>query len=60
MVVPQICSICEVPSPSAIMVAPVIALAREIDPFRMSKFVTHKVEVGFTSQTKGNEPDHFV
>lgn len=37
-----------------------VALAREVEPLRMTEFVTLKVEPAFTSKTVGEETDHLV
>ena len=35
----------QIPLPARILVAPSVALAREIDPLGMTKLVAHKIEV---------------
>ena len=40
--------------------APVVALAREIDPFRMAKLVAHEVEVAFAACRDGHQTDHLM
>src|SRR3569833_653469 len=47
--VPQITLVTQTPLSSAVVVTRAIAFSWEINPFRMSKFVTHKIEVGFST-----------
>jgi len=42
------------------LVVPAISFTREIYPFRMAKFVAHKVEVGLASKGNGKQPYHFM
>lgn len=42
------------------MVAPVIALAREVNPFRVSELVAHEAEVALSAQTERDEANHLV
>ncbi len=42
------------------LVRPTITFSGKVNPLRMSKLVTHKSQVTFTSKTKSQQPDHFV
>ena len=48
------------PLAAAIMEAPSIAFTGEIDPFGMTKFVAHEVQISFTTAGKGKEADHLM
>mmetsp|Transcript_40311 Transcript_40311/g.126894 ORF Transcript_40311/g.126894 Transcript_40311/m.126894 type:complete len:704 (-) Transcript_40311:165-2276(-) len=50
----------EVPLAASMMIGPVVADAREVDPLRMSEFVTHEVEVSLSSERHGDQSDHLV
>lgn len=54
LMVSEICSICKIPSPSAVVIAPVVAFPRKINPLWMPKLVAHEVKVSVVSQTKGD------
>ena len=41
-------------------ITPTIPLSRKIDPLGMSKFVTHKIEIGLPGQRDRKESDHLV
>lgn len=41
-------------------VAPAVALARKVDPFGMSEFVAHEIEIGVPACRDRDEPDHLV
>jgi hypothetical protein len=58
--VSQVCIVHKIPLPSAVIITVSIALTREVDPFWMSKLVTHEVEICLTTQALRNEPDHLV
>ena len=46
--------------PAGVLVRPVIALPGEVDPFGVSEFVSHKVEVSAVHGREGNQPYHFM
>jgi hypothetical protein len=46
--------------PAAVLVAPAVAFARKIYPLRVTKLVSHKIEVSFAAQGVGNQSDHLV
>lgn len=50
--VSQITVVRKIPSSSAVMVRPAVALAGKINPFRMSEFVAHECQVTLTSKTE--------
>ena len=58
--VSQITVVRKIPSSSAVVVRPSVALARKVNPFRMSEFVTHESQVTLTSETECQESDHFM
>jgi hypothetical protein len=58
--VPQINVVRKIPSSSAVMVRPAVALAGKVNPFRMSEFVAHESQVTLTSKTECQESDHFM
>ena len=39
---------------------PVVTFAREVDPFGVSEFVTHKVEVAVVGSGESDEACHFM
>ena len=41
------------PLPAAIIITPVIAFPREVNPFGMTEFIPHKVHIGLSSQRNG-------
>ncbi len=50
----------EMPLASTMVIRPAITFSWEIDPLWMSKLVTHKVKVTFTTKTRGEKSHHFV
>ena len=48
------------PLATGIVMCPVITFARKVDPFGMSEFVAHKVEVTVVGGSEGNEARHFM
>jgi len=52
--------ILQVPLTAAEMVAVVVARPGKVDPLWMSEFIAHKVQVGLSAQTDGNESDQLV
>ena len=52
--------VAQVPLAAGIVIAPVIALAREINPFGVAEFVAHEVEIAVPGRGQGDKPDHLV
>ena len=50
----------EVPLAACILVAPSVALAREVNPFGMSELVTHEVEIAAINCSCSHEAYHLV
>ena len=50
----------QVPLSAAVVIAEVVAFAREIDPFRVPHLIAHEVQVAFTTQTLSDHTNHFV
>jgi hypothetical protein len=48
------------PLTAAILEAPAIALSWEIDPFRMTEFIAHEIEIRFTAGGDREKADHFM
>ena len=44
----------ERPLPAGVGVAPAVAFAREVDPFGVSEFVAHEVEIGVAAGRDGH------
>lgn len=59
-VVSQITVVRKIPSSSAVMVRPAVALTGEVNPFRMSELVAHESQITLTSETECQESDHFM
>jgi hypothetical protein len=53
IVIAQVGAVSEVPSPTAVVVAPVVALPRKINPFRVSEFVAHEGQIALVPQCEG-------
>lgn len=49
MMVPEVCSVSQVPSSPTIVITPVVAFPRKINPLRMTKFITHEVKISIIS-----------
>ena len=60
LAVSQVFVISQVPLSSAVIITVTIALSWEVNPLRMSKLISHKVQISFTSQTLRNEPYHLM
>lgn len=58
--IPQITVLSQIPSPSTVMIRPVVALSREIHPFRVPELVAHKSEIALASQPHRDESKHLV
>ena len=56
----QIFAVHQVPLPAGIFVAPAIAFTGEVDPFRVSPFISHKIEVTAIDGGSRYEANHFV
>ena len=50
----------ERPLATGVLVAPLVALAREVDPLGVAKFVPHEGEVSFPAGGEGEEAEDFV
>ena len=50
----------KIPSSPTVVIAPVIALPREVYPLRVSKLIAHEIQVRITTQTERDQPDHLV
>ena len=50
----------QIPLPAAVLVTPVVALAREVDPLGVPQLVAHEVQVGLAPEGHGDEPNHLV
>ena len=50
----------EGPLPPTMLIGPVIAFAREVQPLGMTEFVAHEVEPSFAATDQSNEADHLV
>ena len=50
----------QVPLASAVVIAEVVALAREVNPLGMAKLVAHEVKIAFTAKTLRQQADHLV
>ena len=48
------------PLPPGILVAPVVSLAGEIDPFRVAEVVAHEGHICLSAQGDREQPDHFM
>ena len=48
------------PLPSGIFVRPSVSRTREVDPFRMTEFIAHEIEVSPSAGRQGNQTDHLV
>lgn len=46
--------ISKIPSTTTMVVTPSIILSREINPFGMTEFITHKVQITFTTKSKSD------
>ena len=44
----------------AVVVTPIVSFPREVQPFRMAKFIAHEVEPAVSSNGHGDEADDFV
>ena len=51
---------CKLPLASGIFEAPVISFAGKVNPFRMTKFIPHKVQVTPSGSAEGDKPDHLM
>ena len=60
LAVSQVFVISQVPLSSAVIITVTIALSWEINPLRMSKLISHEVQISFTSKTLRNEPNHLM
>mmetsp|Transcript_15557 Transcript_15557/g.33794 ORF Transcript_15557/g.33794 Transcript_15557/m.33794 type:complete len:656 (+) Transcript_15557:2686-4653(+) len=59
-VVSEVVGVGQVPSASAMVVAPAVLGAREIDPLRVAELVAHEGQVAFATQGQDDKPDHLV
>mmetsp|Transcript_2709 Transcript_2709/g.7403 ORF Transcript_2709/g.7403 Transcript_2709/m.7403 type:complete len:338 (-) Transcript_2709:925-1938(-) len=57
---PQLLVVGEIPTTPGMVIAPPVACAGKIDPFRMTKFVAHESEVTLTSEAVREHADHLV
>ena len=48
------------PLATGILIGPVVAFPRKINPFRMTEFVAHKIEIAGTGGGQGDQADHLV
>ena len=58
--VAQLLIVYKIPLATGIFVAPTISFAREINPFRMAKLVTHKVEVSAINGAGCKQTNHLM
>lgn len=56
----QVFAVYEAPLAACVLVRPAVAFAREVDPFRMTELVAHKVEVAAVDCGERDEAYHFV
>mmetsp|Transcript_126990 Transcript_126990/g.301597 ORF Transcript_126990/g.301597 Transcript_126990/m.301597 type:complete len:383 (-) Transcript_126990:128-1276(-) len=52
--------LCQVPSTSAVLVAPAVLRAREVDPLGVPELVAHEVQVALAAQGEHKKSDHLV
>ena len=50
----------KMPLASSVLKRPLITFTRKINPFRMPKFIPHKIEIAAIGRCQGNKPYHFV
>lgn len=60
VVVAQISSISQIPSPSTVVIVPIITLSRKINPLWMSKFISHEVQIPKSTQTESQQSYHLM
>ena len=59
-VVAQFLVIHQIPLTTGILIAPSIALAREVNPFGMTELITHEVQVATVDSTCRHQSDHLM
>mmetsp|Transcript_1953 Transcript_1953/g.7602 ORF Transcript_1953/g.7602 Transcript_1953/m.7602 type:complete len:260 (-) Transcript_1953:1246-2025(-) len=60
VLVTQVVGVGQVPASAAVVVAPVVAFAREIHPLGMPELVAHEGKVALTAERSGDETHHLV
>lgn len=60
LAITQLFVVHKVPLASTVVETKAVAFAREINPLRVAKLVTHEVEVGLAAETLRDQPDHLV
>ena len=50
----------QIPLPSTVVIAPIVLLSWEVDPFRMTEFIAHKVQVALSTKRLSQKSNHFV
>src|SRR5574344_796094 len=58
--VSQIICLRQAPLSACIFIGPSISLARKIDPFRMSEFISHKAKISITCGCQSDQAYHFM
>lgn len=58
--VPQSRVLGQIPSSSAMLIGPPVALPGKVDPLRMPELVPHEGQVPLSAQAEGDQPYHFV
>ena len=56
----QISVVLQTPLTAAIMEAPAISFAREVNPFGMDELISHEIKISFSAACKREQPDHLV
>ena len=60
LAVSEVLIISQVPLSSAVIITITIALSWEVNPFRMSKLISHEVQISLSSETLRYESNHLV
>ena len=50
----------QIPLPARVLIRPTVTFAREVDPFGVTEFVAHEVEITAIACRHRDEPNHFV
>lgn len=58
--VSQVVVVHKVPLSTAMLITISVSFAREIDPFWVTKFISHEIEISFTAQRLRKKSDHLV
>ena len=60
LIIFQFLAVYEIPLAAGILVAPAVAFAREVYPFRMAELIAHEVKVTAVDGRGGHKSDHLV